>query len=48
MCPDTGFAKYMYLGQIFEGKQAIECFQKGAELMTEELEKSQVIVFVCF
>ena len=42
VCPDEGFSKYMYLGQLMEGLQAIECFQKGVELMTEELQKSQV------
>ena len=42
VCPDEGFSKYMYLGQLMEGQQAIECFQKGVELMTEELQKSQV------
>ncbi|XP_072041927.1 uncharacterized protein [Amphiura filiformis] len=41
VCPDEGFSKYMYLGQLMEGKKAIECFQKGVEIMTKELHKSQ-------
>lgn len=36
MCPDTGYSKYMYLGQLFEGAQAVQCFQKGIELMVAE------------
>lgn len=26
----------MYLGQIFQGAQAVDCFQKGIELMLKE------------
>lgn len=36
--PDTGHSKYMYLGQLFEGAEAIKCFQKGIELMVKERE----------
>ncbi|XP_033116021.1 probable assembly chaperone of rpl4 [Anneissia japonica] len=36
VCPDSGFAKYMYLGQVFEGQQAIECFTKGIDIMLKE------------
>lgn len=36
--PDTGHSKYMYLGQLFEGAEAIKFFQKGIELMVKERE----------
>ncbi|PVD30481.1 hypothetical protein C0Q70_09747 [Pomacea canaliculata] len=36
VCPESGFSKYMYLGQIFQGAQAVDCFQKGIELMLKE------------
>ncbi|KAK7109107.1 uncharacterized protein [Littorina saxatilis] len=39
--PDEGYSKYMYLGQLFEGAQAVECFQKGIELMLKEKEAKQ-------
>ncbi|XP_077866417.1 uncharacterized protein LOC102807988 [Saccoglossus kowalevskii] len=37
--PNEGHSKYMYLGQICEGQQAVECFQKGIELMLKGKEK---------
>lgn len=39
--PDKGHAKYMYLGQLFDGSQAAQCFQKGIELMIKEREQHQ-------
>lgn len=36
--PDTGHSKYMYLGQLFEGAEAIQFYQKGIELMVKERE----------
>ncbi|XP_013403019.1 probable assembly chaperone of rpl4 [Lingula anatina] len=41
LSPDKGHAKYMYLGQLFEGAEAVQCFQKGIELMTNELQQQQ-------
>lgn len=41
VCPDEGFSKYMNLGQLFEGSQSVECFQKGIELMLKEKEKRE-------
>ena len=41
MCPNEGYSKYMNLGQLFEGSQAVECFQKGIELMMKEKEKKE-------
>ena len=41
VCPDEGYSKYMNLGQLFEGSQAVECFQKGIELMMKEKERRE-------
>ncbi|XP_074659642.1 uncharacterized protein LOC141912297 [Tubulanus polymorphus] len=35
LSPHDGYRKYMYLGQLFDGVQAVQCFQKGIELMTK-------------
>lgn len=34
--PDTGYSKYMYLGQLSVEKEAIGAFQKGVDLMLAE------------
>ncbi|KAL4235922.1 hypothetical protein ACF0H5_004312 [Mactra antiquata] len=39
--PNEGYTKYMNLGQLFEGAQAVECYQKGIELMISEKEKRE-------
>ncbi|GFR79364.1 TPR repeat-containing protein YDR161W [Elysia marginata] len=39
VCPETGFNKYMTLGQLMEGATAVQCYQKGVELMLSEKEK---------
>ncbi|XP_041367293.1 probable assembly chaperone of rpl4 [Gigantopelta aegis] len=39
--PDSGYAKYMCLGQLFEGVQAVECYQKGIQLMVKEKQEQQ-------
>ncbi|KAK3090898.1 hypothetical protein FSP39_015577 [Pinctada imbricata] len=36
---DVGYSKYMTLGQLMEGSHAVQCFQKGIELMVAEREK---------
>lgn len=41
VCPDKGHSKYMYLGQLFQGAQAVECFHKGIQLMLKENEEKQ-------
>lgn len=33
---EKGHAKYMMLGQLLEGEEAVECFKKGIQLMIEE------------
>jgi len=35
LAPDTGFEKYMYLGQLLEGQQALAATQKGVELLQQ-------------
>ncbi|XP_060595383.1 uncharacterized protein LOC132749586 [Ruditapes philippinarum] len=39
--PNEGYSKYLNLGQLFEGAQSIECYQKGIELMVAEKEKKE-------
>lgn len=41
--PDVGHSKYMYLGQLFEGAEAIQFFQKGIEMMVKEREAQSAI-----
>lgn len=39
LSPDEGHSKYMYLGQMHTGKEAIHHFSKGIEIMLKDLEK---------
>ncbi|KAL8563966.1 hypothetical protein ACOMHN_025297 [Nucella lapillus] len=41
VCPDEGFSKYMMLGQLFDGAQAVHHFQKGIELMLKGKEQRE-------
>lgn len=49
ICPDSGFSKYMTLGQLLEGATAIQCYQKGIELMVKEKQEREaqevIIIF---
>lgn len=36
VCPEEGFSKYMYMGQLHEGLESVQFFQKGVELMIKE------------
>ncbi|KAF8937437.1 hypothetical protein EDD21DRAFT_340919 [Dissophora ornata] len=40
--PDTGYSKFMYLGQMSEQLEAISYFQHGVKLMTEERVKMPI------
>lgn len=33
--PNIGHSKYMYLGQILEGKQSLQNFQKGLQILLD-------------
>ena len=35
--PDVGHSKYMYMGQMLTGQDAIQHFQRGIELMKKIL-----------
>lgn len=37
--PNAGFAKYMYLGQLSEGLEAVKQYEKGVHIMEEERDK---------
>ena len=39
--PDSGHEKYMCMGQLLTGMDAIKCFQKGIELMQKLLAESE-------
>ncbi|CAL1536079.1 unnamed protein product [Lymnaea stagnalis] len=50
LSPDSGFSKYMTLGQLMEGSTAVECYQKGIELMIkekQEKEAQEVVAAAC-
>jgi hypothetical protein len=35
LSPDIGFEKYMYLGQLLQGEEAVAATQKGVELLQQ-------------
>ena len=39
--PEVGHVKYMYLGQLSSGVEAIQYYQKGIELMTKKFTEFQ-------
>ncbi|XP_071803089.1 uncharacterized protein [Asterias amurensis] len=41
LSPDAGHSKYMYMGQLFEGDEAVEYFKTGIELMKKEKERQE-------
>jgi len=41
IAPDDNFAKYMHMGQLLEGKDSIQYFNKGIQLMIQEKEKQR-------
>ncbi|XP_067862840.1 uncharacterized protein si:dkey-12j5.1 isoform X2 [Heptranchias perlo] len=41
LSPDEGYAKYMYLGQIHCGQEAVQYFNKGIELMIKNYQKQK-------
>eukprot|EP00878_Enallax_costatus_P016578 GHUV01017394.1.p1 GENE.GHUV01017394.1~~GHUV01017394.1.p1 ORF type:complete len:317 (+),score=108.87 GHUV01017394.1:512-1462(+) len=41
LSPEEGFEKYMYLGQLLQGQQALAATQKGVELLQLDVERAK-------
>ena len=41
LCPDKGHAKYLYLGQLSAGEEAISLLTKGIQIMSQSLDISE-------
>lgn len=39
LSPEEGHSKYMYLGQIHTGMEAVQYFSKGTEVMLNTMDK---------
>lgn len=35
--PDSGYEKYLYLGQLCVGVDAVKCYEKGVEIIQQEM-----------
>lgn len=38
LAPDNGHEKYLYLGQLRQGEAAVAAYQKGIELLQQQLD----------
>ncbi|XP_028326633.1 probable assembly chaperone of rpl4 [Gouania willdenowi] len=41
LSPDTGHSKYMYLGQLHTGQQAVDYYTKGIQVLLSSIEKQE-------
>ena len=41
--PEEGHGKYMYMGQLMSGLDAIQCFRKGVELMEKAMQATATL-----
>lgn len=38
VAPNRGYSKYMNMGQLMEGMEAVQCFEKGVQIMQSVLD----------
>lgn len=43
--PDAGHSKYMYLGQIHTGQEAVNYYTRGIEVLLADLNKQKPVSF---
>ncbi|RXG56084.1 putative assembly chaperone of rpl4 [Armadillidium vulgare] len=41
LAPETGFTKYLSMGQLFEGKESLQCYLKGIELIQKAIKEEK-------
>lgn len=44
LSPDVGHSKYMYLGQIHTGQEAVDYYTRGIQVLLSALEKQETTV----
>lgn len=44
LSPDVGHSKYMYLGQIHTGQEAVDYYIRGIQVVLSALEKQETMV----
>lgn len=44
LSPDVGHSKYMYLGQIHTGQEAVDYYTRGIQVLLSALEKQETMV----
>lgn len=44
LSPDVGHSKYMYLGQIHSGQEAVDYYTRGIQVLLSVLEKQETEV----